>query len=54
MRAHTDEYVNSDEGWEEENRDNVTGKIVASGRNKQTPLATKILLEDTDGLRRPP
>ena len=26
----------------------------ASGRNKQTPLATKILLEDTDGLRRPP
>ena len=26
----------------------------ASGRNKQTPLATKNLLEDTDGLRRPP
>ena len=26
----------------------------ARGRNKQTPLATKNLLEDTDGLRRPP
>ena len=26
----------------------------ASGRNKQPPLATKNLLEDTDGLRRPP
>ena len=24
------------------------------GRNKQTPLATKNLLEDTDGLHRPP
>ena len=28
--------------------------VGASDRNKQTPLATKNLLEDTDGLRRPP
>ena len=28
--------------------------LYTAGRNKQTPLATKNLLEDTDGLRRPP
>ena len=28
--------------------------LEASGRNKQPPLATENLLEDTDGLRRPP
>ena len=34
--------------------DRVLSNFGASGRNKQPPLATKNLLEDTDGLRRPP